>query len=190
MFLHNMTRLEAVNAVLNAIGDTPINTLEDDESVEVSVINEMIDFTSRSLQSQGWDFNTITEITLTPDIRDNKIVYPKQYLHIENSDPSTVLVQRGDYLYNMTTRSYTFTSPIVISAIEFLDFDDLPHQFRYCIAIKVAKEYQERYLGDQLLAQELTNKLSEAHMFVLRYDVNRGNYNILSNTSVATSLQR
>ena len=45
MFLHNMTRLEAVNAVLNAIGDTPINSLEDDESVEVSIINEMIDFT-------------------------------------------------------------------------------------------------------------------------------------------------
>ena len=190
MFLHNMTRLEAVNAVLNAIGDTPINTLEDDESVEVSIINEMIDFTSRSLQSQGWDFNTIPEITLTPDFRDNKIVYPKQYLHIENSDPSTILVQRGGYLYNMTTRSYTFTSPIVISAIEFLDFDDLPHQFRYYITIKVAKEYQERYLGDQLLAQELANKLSEAHMFVLRYDVNRGNYNILSNTSVATALQR
>ena len=190
MFLHNMTRLEAVNAVLNAVGDTPINSLEDDESVEVAIINEMIDFTSRSLQSQGWDFNTIPEITLTPDFRDNKIVYPKQYLHIENSDPSTILVQRGDYLYNMTTRSYTFTSPIVISAIEFLDFDDLPHQFRYYIAIKVAKEYQERYLGDQLLAQELANKLSEAHMFVLRYDVNRGNYNILSNTSVATALQR
>ena len=90
----------------------------------------------------------------------------------------------------MTTRSYTFTSPIVISAIEFLDFDDLPHEFKYYIAIKVAKEYQERYLGDQLLAQELANKLSEAHMFVLRYDVNRGNYNILSNTSVATALQR
>ena len=63
MFLHNMTRLEAVNAILNAVGDTPINTLEDDESVEVAIINEMIDFTSRSLQSQGWDFNTIPEIT-------------------------------------------------------------------------------------------------------------------------------
>ena len=188
MALLNITRLEAINRVLNAVGETPVNTIDTSESVEVAIINDMIDYTSRNLQSVGYDFNTIDALILTPDVRDNRIVYPDNLIYVESAD--IVVAKRGIYLYNVTDRTYEFTAPVTLEAIEALDFEDLPHHFKIYVEAKVSKEYQERYLGDNVLAEELSQKVSEAHLEVMRYDVNRGNYNIIDQNPTISGILR
>ena len=55
-----MEKIEAVNTVLNAIGEAPINSLEDTSNVDVSIILEKIKRNIRDVLLDGYDFNTIT----------------------------------------------------------------------------------------------------------------------------------
>ena len=56
-----MEKIEAVNTVLNAIGEAPINSLEDTSNVDVSIILEMIKRNIRDVLLDGYDFNKLVQ---------------------------------------------------------------------------------------------------------------------------------
>ena len=61
-----MATLEAVNDVLGAIGQSPIQSL-DYANPEFSYINNLIDETNRDLQNEGWVWNRESYYPLNPD---------------------------------------------------------------------------------------------------------------------------
>ena len=52
------TELQAVNTMLSTIGEAPVNSITGTTTVDVSVAKNILDETSMSIQSQGWNFNT------------------------------------------------------------------------------------------------------------------------------------
>ena len=52
------TELQAVNTMLSVIGEAPVNSITGTTTVDVSVAKNILDETSLSIQSQGWNFNT------------------------------------------------------------------------------------------------------------------------------------
>ena len=52
------TELQAVNTMLSTIGEAPVNSITGTTTVDVSVAKNILDETSMSVQSQGWNFNT------------------------------------------------------------------------------------------------------------------------------------
>ena len=54
------TELQAVNTMLSTIGEAPVNSITGTTTVDVSVAKNILDETSMSVQSQGWNFNTHT----------------------------------------------------------------------------------------------------------------------------------
>ena len=58
------TELQAVNTMLSTIGEAPVNSITGTTTVDVSVAKNILDETSMSIQSQGWNFNTNYELSL------------------------------------------------------------------------------------------------------------------------------
>ena len=61
------SKLEAVNVMMTAIGETPVNTITSATTTDVSIAITILDNVSREVQSVGWHFNTDTDYQLAPN---------------------------------------------------------------------------------------------------------------------------
>ena len=52
------TELQTVNQMLSVIGEAPVNSITGTVTTDVSVAKNILDETSMSIQSMGWNFNT------------------------------------------------------------------------------------------------------------------------------------
>ena len=66
MTLARTTYLEAVNRILQMMGEAPVNSLAGQFGLAQQA-EEMLKDVSRKVQSDGWSFNTDYERDMTPD---------------------------------------------------------------------------------------------------------------------------
>ena len=67
MPLATTTKLEAINSMMTAIGESPVNTITQATTTDVSIALSILENVSREIQSQGWFFNTDLKYTLNPN---------------------------------------------------------------------------------------------------------------------------
>lgn len=184
-----MTKMEAINTILSAIGESPIDTLDENDNVDVANALRILDTTSRSIQMQGYDFNTYASLVLQPDTYTKQIRFNKNLLHWKATNGS-VYVKRGDFFYDMTNSTDSFSDAITLKAIVAVDFEDLPTAFKDYITAKTARKFQTQYLGDSVLSQDLQIAEAEAYQRIIEYDMNMSTYNMFNLTGVAAALER
>ena len=97
------TELEAVNVMMSHIGESPVNTLEDDNVVDATIAQTILGSVSREVQSQGWYFNTEIGYPIVKD-SNNKFAVPANTARIDAVNTATSsthsdldLVMRGGY---------------------------------------------------------------------------------------------
>ena len=56
------TELEAINIMLAAIGEAPINTLVGTLPVDARIAQSTLSEVNKSVQSEGWSFNTEIDV--------------------------------------------------------------------------------------------------------------------------------
>ena len=61
------TELEAINIMLAAIAEAPINSLTGTLPVDAVTARSTLAEFNKEIQSEGWSFNTETDVTLTRD---------------------------------------------------------------------------------------------------------------------------
>lgn len=154
-------KLDAINHILSAIGESPVNSIEDPTNVDVIGALDALERANRSFQRRGWFFNTVAEYKLNPDFYTKKISWNPTILRFINTN-GTIYNKRGDYLYNFTDQTELFTGPVVISAVLLQDFEDLPEAAQSYITAKTALDFQVNYQGDELNIQRLQQKEAEA----------------------------
>ena len=71
------SKLEAINVMLTAIGESPVNTITSSTTTDVSIAIQILDNVSREVQSVGWHFNTDTNYKLTKNTSNQKSGRPK-----------------------------------------------------------------------------------------------------------------
>lgn len=182
------TKLEAINIILSSIGSDPVNSLEDENDVDIANASEMLDRASRDIQRKGWDFNKGT-YTLYPDVNTHKIRWDNNIIKFKSTDGKSY-AKRGDYLKNMTDDTLEFDKEVKLEVTMALDFDDLPDCFRTYIAARVALDFQQKYFGDTAVSSDLQFNMQEAYADIVQYDMDMGEYNMLQLTNVAEVLQR
>lgn len=153
------SELEAVNSVLLALGEAPVNTVLDTGLLYVDTALELLHKHNRTLQAEGTSFNIEKEYPLTPDVN-GEIILPSNTLRIWANTFSNFVsvIQRGSKLYNRDTHSFVFDAPATMTLALFLPFEDIPESARSYITILAAREAQAKLLGspnlDALTAQE------------------------------------
>lgn len=182
------TKLDAVNIILSSIGTDPVNSLDDENDVDIANALLMLDNASRQIQRQGWDFNR-GDYTLYPDSTTKRIRWDNNIIKFKSTDGKSY-AKRGDYLKNMTDNTYEFDDKVVLQVTMAVDFEDLPDCFRSYLAARVAIDFQMKFFGNTYVNQDLQFNLQEAYADIVQYDMDMGDYNMLHLTNVQYTLQR
>lgn len=189
--LSTTTKLQAVNTMLSAIGEPPVNTLSS-QRADSNIAEQILDEVSRDVQGYGWHFNTEENITLTPD-SDGYIKVSNNIVRVD-TDPNRYwnvdLVLRGDRLYDRVTNSYVFSGPVVITRVVLLEFPEMPEAARNYITIRAARIFCDRMLGSE--KHHVFNNQDEMMALVRMrsYENDTADYSIFDEYSTLSAVNR
>jgi hypothetical protein len=186
-FITPTTELEAVNAILRSVGESPVNALNGD-FVDAEIGRNILTEESRAVQSQSWNFNTELAYPLTPDA-EGRIFVPQNTLRFIYPEDTNV-IQRGLQLYNRETHSYTFTEAVTATIVVALSFDLIPEPLRRFLAIRAGRLFQDMPgQSDQIVHQFKVSDERAAWASFLNYDAEMAGYNVLTNNALLRRLK-
>lgn len=155
------TKLEAINTMLDAAGESPVSTLETSGLADVAECHLVLDQVLRSVLEIGWTFNREEDWDLVPDssgfinLPVNTLSFDVERWNTKSSSADTI--QRGLQLYDRKNHTYVFTETITGEIVILLEWTELPQAARTYIMVKAARIYQTRALGS-----DSQHKFSEA----------------------------
>lgn len=187
------TELDAINTMLSAIGEAPVNTVEDNGVVDAVMARQILNGVSREVQAWGWHWNTEKEYLLVPTFPEGELVLPHTVLRVDSvsTDQDVDVVVRGNRLYDRRNHTYRFDRPLKVDMVILLQFHELPEPARRYITIRSARTFQERVVGSAELSQFALKDELRALAVLREMDADTADYNILTdNYSVARVLDR
>ena len=127
MFQTPTSELEAVNTIIATIGESPINSLDEQPTHDVAAAINTLKEVSTEVQTEGWNWNTDDDLPLVPNM-DKQIVVPSNTVRVhfrDSLDPRDVVL-RGQRLYDRANHTYLFTETIYATITLLLPFEELP----------------------------------------------------------------
>lgn len=171
--------LAAVNDMLAAIGEAPVNTLETDTNADVANARRILDNINREIQSKGWSFNIRSGEQLSPDAITGYIPYMKTYLRMQGAGGQMQYVKRGEYVWDMIARTDNFTAPITVDLTVLAPFNEMPECFRAYIVTKASRKFNTFFFGAAEVEQKLAEDEEEQYRAIMEYELDYGQFNML-----------
>ena len=187
------TELEAVNLMLDSIGESPISSLENSAVVDAVKAKAVLSEISRAVQKKGWHFNTEKEFELVPTVFEKEIFVPSNVLRIDTvyPDDGIDVVHRGKRLYDRRKHTFKFDKSVKVDMVVLLPFDELPEAARYYIAVRAARVFQARTVGSESLWQFTEVDERDARADLKKAEGITGDHNILTDSwSVRRIIER
>jgi hypothetical protein len=187
-----LTKLEAVNQMLSAIGESPINTLGTGTSVDARLAEQILDETDRNVQLVGWHFNTEKEYPLSRAV-DKTITLANNVVRVDVDNdlyPSINVVQRGLKLYDLKGHTYEFNQDLKGEVIYLLSFEELPGAAKQYITARAARIFQDRVVGATDTARGLMMDEANALALLREADNDTGDFSIFDSYDVARTIFR
>jgi|TARA_B100000282_G_scaffold213132_1_gene157403 hypothetical protein len=175
------TELEAINIMLAAIGEAPVNKLTGSLPVDVKIAQSTLVEINKSVQGEGWSFNTEIDVTFSPN-SSKQIVLPTDVLRIDaniHQNPDVDPIQRGLKLYDRLNNTFQFDDDLICTVVYFRDFDEIPEQARNYITIRAARIFVDRLVSDQGLRTYTKEDEIRARVTLTETDLCNGDHNIL-----------
>lgn len=178
-----ITKLDVVNGCLATMGESPLNTLEDDHSYKAAALN-YLDQVNRIEQKKGWWFNS-EYVELTPDVNSTYIYVPQDALAIKtiNRWYTPLYVQRGTRLYNVTKNNYEWDQKFWVDLVRLLAFEELPFHAADVVQFGTIMRFQREFDGDTTRYNQLTQDYARARSELASEDVRNKRPNLLSTQS-------
>lgn len=176
------TELEAVNAMLHSIGESPVVTIDDDTDplpVDVDIAVRVLRSVNREVQVRGWTFNVEEEYPLTRD-GSNYIPIPANALHVD-PDGSYALrdgIVRGARLYDKENHTFVWDTNITATIKFLLPFEELPEAARNYIAVRAGRKFQAGVVGSQILAAFTQEDEISALALLKHEECDAGDFNV------------
>ena len=168
----NLTsKLEAVNSMLGHIGESPVNSISNTNALPVSAATAIsaLDEISRAVQSDGWQFNTEVNVSLSP-AGDGTITLSGDILELDPIDTSIDVVQRGLSLFDRSNNTTVFTSDLKVNQTRLLDWDSLPEPARRYITLRASRVFQGRIVGSRELEALIARDEYKAYAALMDFD--------------------
>jgi hypothetical protein len=181
MTLARTTFLEAVNSVLQMLGEAPVNSLDGQFGLAQQA-QDMLNDTSRRVQAEGWSFNMDYERLLMRDSTTNEISVGSNVSRVKVDPynyPDIDVVQRGSRLYDRRAGSYEFEEDLRADVTYMLDWEELPEYAHQYVMVKAGRSLQEAILGSADLSRINASAEAEARSLFLEEETTRGEHNVL-----------
>tara|TARA_R100001443_G_scaffold105683_1_gene114782 strand:+ start:54 stop:656 length:603 start_codon:yes stop_codon:yes gene_type:complete len=175
------TQLEAVNIMLAAIGEAPINTLSGTVPVDVKLAEATLTEINKEVQSEGWSFNTEINVELTRGDAD-QILLASNVLRVNpnvHDHPDIDAIQIGSKLYDRKNHTYTFSESLKCTVVYYRTFNEIPEPAKRYINIKAARIFVDRLVGDQELRTFTQGDEVRARAILMETDYSNADHNIL-----------
>ena len=142
------TELEAINMMLGAVFEAPVNTLEPAGIEDVAIARRDLANEVRAILLRGVAGNIEKDVTLSVDVATGRIPLPANCLRVDSmpGDGSDV-AQRGSYLYDRKNHTFTFTRAVKCEVYYHLEWVDLPEHIKHCAMVLAARKFQKTVLG-------------------------------------------
>ena len=177
--LAKATKLNAVNTIISNVGQSPVTTLESGNPL-VETAEQILDEVTRSVQADGWVFNSEFHYTFAPDAN-NEIVIPTNVLQLDTSNHyEDRAVIRSGKLYNKTDHSYTWKEKVDLDVVWLFEFEDLPEAFKNYVAIRAANVFAGRTVGSKEAVRFGEREELLARAAAIEYDTSQGDYSIFA----------
>ncbi|WYW00670.1 tail protein [Pseudomonas phage vB_PpuP-Vasula] len=176
--LESPEELAAVNDMLAAIGESPVNSLEGDANADVANARRILNNVNREVQAKGWTYNITTDEQLLPDTFSGFIPYMSDYLRL-TAQGGTPYVRRGEHVYDKTNRTDVFTSPITVDLIRLKDYSEMPECFRAWIVVKASRRFNMFFFGAGEIEGHLQTLEEEHYRACMEYELDFGEFNML-----------
>jgi hypothetical protein len=178
---NELTELNAVNSILGAIGQTPVQSL-DLENPETSFVYQLLQECNRDVQDEGWVFNREQHYPLTPNST-GEIHIPANILRMDVSENdiyrTTDVVKRDGKLYDKLYHTYKFKRTIYFDIVWLFPFSDLPSVFQRYITSKASGRAATQLVSNPQLTQLLTSQEAQTRAACIEYECNQGDHNMM-----------
>jgi len=184
------TELEAINIMMAAIGEAPINTLTGTLPADVVMAQSTLTEINKQVQSEGWSFNTEIDVTLTRD-SSNNINLSSDVLRVDaniHQHPTVDPIQRGLKLYDRQNNTYEFEENLICTVVYYRTFAEIPEQARYYMTIKAARLFVDRLIGDDGLRTYTKEDETRARAILTETDYANADHNLLRGDPSLTSI--
>lgn len=156
-----MTKLEAANQMLEAVGEMPVAALDTGGTSIEGEAERILDRISEKVQARGWPENTDLGKSLTATAA-GAITAPSDTLRIKpvGSNEDRTLVLQEDSIYDADNATAVFSSGESISfdIVKELTFANCSPPLKHLIATEASIVFQRRKVKDEeqdaFLAQE------------------------------------
>ena len=185
------TELEAINIMLAAIGEAPVNSLTGQVPVDVRLAQSTLTEINKEVQSEGWSFNTEIDVTLPRDQTTKQITLSTDILRIDaniHQHPTIDPIQRGLKLYDRLNNVYEFEEDLICTVVYFRPFIELTEPARRYINIKAARIFVDRLVSDDGLRTYTEQDETRARAILMETDLSNGDHNILRGDPSLTSV--
>tara|TARA_Y100001973_G_scaffold119_1_gene185 strand:+ start:415 stop:1035 length:621 start_codon:yes stop_codon:yes gene_type:complete len=177
------TELSAVNAILGAIGQSPITSIVYDNP-EIQFIYNLLRDANVDVQSEGWHFNTEEHVEYAPDSTTGKIPIGNDILKIDVHDGWSKrhydVVKRNGYLYDKIdhTDDWGTITSIDLDIVRLISFDDIPEVFKRYIIYRASRMAATQLVANPSLVQLLAQQEATARATLMEYECNQGNHSM------------
>lgn len=177
-----LTKLEAINQMLDAIGEDAVSSLEATDIEDVEAALRTFDRVNRQVQAKGWHRNTDTEYELSRDVN-NRILIPSDTLRIDSSGPHAhvdIVPRKLNgflYVYNRDKNTFIFESDLIVDIVRLLDFESLTPELQMYITAKAASAFYADSLDSP--SQSLKQREYEAYAALMDSESEVDDFNIL-----------
>ena len=178
------TELSAVNSILGAIGQSPINSLQF-TNPEVGFIYNLLRDANIDVQNEGWHFNTEKHVAYIPD-GNGKITITNDILKMDVSEGwerrEYDVVKRNGYLYDKYdhTDEWDDVTEMYLDITRLLSYVDIPEVFKRYIVYKASTRAATQLVGNPQLARLLAQQEALARATCLEYECNQGNHSMFN----------
>jgi hypothetical protein len=184
------TELSAVNAILGAIGQSPVTTLgtvsttsgiSSYDNPEISFIYNLLRDANVDVQAEGWHFNIEKHVTYTPDSATGKIAISNDVLKMDVTEGwrkrSYDVVKRGGYLYDKYdhTDDWSDHTEINLDIIKLFSYEDLPPVFKRYITYRASRMAATQLVANPQLVKLLGQQEALARAACMEYECTQGN---------------
>jgi len=172
------TELDAVNMMLSIIGESPVNSVEDNGVVDTVLAKQLLDETNREIQTLGWHWNTDKGYRIAPTT-DGEIILPANTLKVDAVDPTLDVVQRGRKLWDRRNHTYKLGKAVVVDITRLLEFEEIPQVARYYVAVRSGRKFQDRVVGSEVLSGFNKSDENRAWVMLQNHEAENADYNMI-----------
>lgn len=145
------TELEAVNAMLATIGESPVNSLNQAGLTDALLAQTILGNVCREVQTLGWQFNCEYEFPLACAVGDGSVSLPPNVVQVtiaKSMQSDWDVAWRGGKLYDRKNQTFNIGKTLKVDMTVLLTFEDMPQAARWYVTIRAARMFLDRTVGN------------------------------------------